>query len=93
MRPDVAVVDIGLPLVDGYEIARQVRANPILCETRLVALTGYGQPEDRQRALDSGFDVHLVKPVDLASLVRVMAELRPTDSASAGATSSERMTS
>jgi CheY-like chemotaxis protein len=58
--PDVAVVDIGLPGVDGYEIARRLRANPATRHIGLVALTGYGQKEDKQRALDAGFDIHLV---------------------------------
>jgi CheY-like chemotaxis protein len=74
-KPDLAVVDIGLPLIDGYELARQVRMRPEL-EIMLVALTGYGQPEDRDRALDAGFDVHLVKPLDFESLARVIAGLR-----------------
>jgi CheY-like chemotaxis protein len=62
-RPDAAVVDIGLPLLDGYEVARRLRRE-LDDHIYLVALTGYGQPEDRKRALQAGFDVHLVKPVD-----------------------------
>jgi CheY-like chemotaxis protein len=61
-RPDVVLVDIGLPDLDGYEVGRQLRA--ILGPSvRLIALTGYGQPEDRQRSRVAGFDAHLVKPV------------------------------
>jgi CheY-like chemotaxis protein len=62
LRPDVAVVDIGLPLMDGYEVARQIRSGPGGDEVRLIALTGYGFPEDRERSRAAGFDRHLVKP-------------------------------
>jgi signal transduction histidine kinase/CheY-like chemotaxis protein len=62
-RPDVALIDIGLPGLDGYDVARQVRA-ALGNRVRLIALTGYGQPHDRRRALEAGFDLHLVKPVD-----------------------------
>jgi CheY-like chemotaxis protein len=72
--PDIALVDIGLPGIDGYEIARRVRARdprrPIL-----IALTGYGQPEDRQRATEAGFDDVLVKPVDPTALANLLATL------------------
>jgi CheY-like chemotaxis protein len=70
LRPDVVVCDIGLPDLDGYQVARLIRSDPTLRATRLVALTGYAQPEDRRRAAESGFDVHLSKPPsdeDLAS--------------------------
>ena len=69
--PDIVLLDISLPGMDGYEVARQIRADRTDC--RLVALTGYGQDEDRQRSRDAGFDFHLVKPVDLQELVRVLA--------------------
>jgi PAS domain S-box-containing protein len=62
-RPDVVVVDIGLPGLDGYTVARRIRASSGEPRPRLVALTGYGQPEDRQRAIQAGFDAYLVKPV------------------------------
>lgn len=62
LRPDVAVVDIGLPLMDGYEVARQIRSGPGGEDVRLIALTGYGFPEDRERSRAAGFDRHLVKP-------------------------------
>jgi CheY-like chemotaxis protein len=74
--PGMAIVDIGLPGMNGYEVAAQMRRDPALGQVRLVALTGYGQEADRQRALDSGFDVHLVKPLkfdDLAALLDVAA--------------------
>ena len=66
--PEVVLLDIGLPDMDGYEVARQLRDRG--SNARLVALTGYGQPEDVRRAQDSGFDVHLVKPVDVQHLLR-----------------------
>jgi CheY-like chemotaxis protein len=73
MRPDVALVDVGLPGLDGYEVARRVRADDGGRAVRLVALTGHAQPEDRERSEGAGFDAHLVKPVDpmrLAAVIR-----------------------
>jgi CheY-like chemotaxis protein len=72
-RPDVALLDIGLPEMDGYELAQRLRADPALNDIRLVALTGYAQAEDRQRAHAVGFDDHLVKPVRLAAIERTLA--------------------
>lgn len=66
--PDVALVDIGLPGMDGYELARRMRRLPGMSATTLVALTGYGQDSDREQALAAGFDHHLVKPVDVDAL-------------------------
>jgi CheY-like chemotaxis protein len=62
--PDVALIDVGLPGLDGYALARLARSRPETCGVRLVALTGYGQAEDRERALTAGFDRHVTKPVD-----------------------------
>jgi two-component system, sensor histidine kinase len=75
-RPDVALVDIGLPGLDGYEVARRIRES-LGREVRLVALTGYGQAQDRRRTHDAGFDVHLVKPVDPRVLGPLLAERDP----------------
>lgn len=61
--PDVAIVDVGLPIMNGYEVARHLRAERITRDICLIALTGYGQDVDRQNALAAGFDVHFVKPV------------------------------
>jgi PAS domain S-box-containing protein len=72
-KPDIVLLDIGLPEIDGYEIARRIRALPDHRQVRLIALTGYGQTEDRQRAKTSGFDAHLVKPVEFSALQRVLA--------------------
>jgi len=71
-RPDVALIDVGLPGLDGYEVARRARQRDETRDVFLVALTGYGQAEDRRRALDAGFDRHLTKPVDPAVLREVM---------------------
>jgi signal transduction histidine kinase len=71
--PDVVLLDIGLPDLDGYEVARRLRAQlPAGHDARLVALTGFGQPEDRRRAEQAGFDVHLTKPTDMEELQRVL---------------------
>jgi signal transduction histidine kinase/CheY-like chemotaxis protein len=75
--PDVAFVDIGLPGLDGYEVARRIRAAHPASHVRLVAMTGYGQPEDRDRALRAGFDHHLVKPIDRDDILGVLAKLMP----------------
>jgi CheY-like chemotaxis protein len=66
-RPDVALLDITMPDMNGYELARQMRCR-VDGAVRIVALTGFGLPEDRQRAIDAGFDHHVVKPVDPAFL-------------------------
>jgi signal transduction histidine kinase/ActR/RegA family two-component response regulator/PAS domain-containing protein len=73
--PDVMLVDIGLPGMDGYEVARRVRRDPDLDGVVLVALTGYGREEDRQRAMAAGFDYHLVKPVSPDALHGLVARL------------------
>ena len=75
-HPDIALLDIGLPTMDGYQLAKVMRAameHPPLC----VALTGYGQTEDKQKAKDAGFDGHLVKPVSIVDVERVLLELLP----------------
>lgn len=72
-RPDVALLDIGLPAMDGYELARHLRQQDSLRNLVLVALTGYGQETDRQRALEAGFDHHLVKPADIRKVLEVLA--------------------
>ncbi|WP_242392421.1 hybrid sensor histidine kinase/response regulator [Anaeromyxobacter oryzisoli] len=73
LRPDVVLCDIGLPDVSGYEVARALRADPSLRGTRLVALSGYAQPEDRDRAKEAGFDAHLAKPAPLERLEALIA--------------------
>jgi len=71
----LALIDIGLPDVDGYQVARRIRSSGGANQMRLVALTGYGQPEDVRRALAAGFDAHVVKPVDPDALTKALAEL------------------
>ncbi|HEY0468400.1 MAG TPA: CheR family methyltransferase, partial [Polyangiaceae bacterium] len=72
VKPVAAIVDIGLPGIDGLELARRIRKNSTHRNIYLIALTGYGQEGDRQLALDAGFDEHLVKPVDFAALQRLL---------------------
>jgi len=71
-RPDVVLLDIGLPLMDGYEVARRLRQTPQTAGALLIALTGYGQQGDRQRGKDAGFDDHMLKPVDPHALARMI---------------------
>jgi PAS domain S-box-containing protein len=73
--PDVMLVDIGLPGMDGYEVARRARQEPGLGKAVLVALTGYGRDDDRNRAIAAGFDYHLAKPIDVGQLQLLIAEL------------------
>ena len=71
-RPDTALLDIGMPDMSGYEVAEALRGEPWAAGIRLIALTGWGQDSDRRRAMEAGFDHHLVKPVDpdhLAGLI------------------------
>ena len=68
VRPDVILLDIGLPRMDGYTVARHLRALPAFAATRIIALTGYGATEARENARKAGFDLHLVKPVDAEEL-------------------------
>jgi CheY-like chemotaxis protein len=75
-RPDIAVIDPGLPGMDGYEVARRLRKEP-RPELRLIALSSYGQAEDRRKTLEAGFDMHLVKPVDPGRLTVAIASLEP----------------
>ena len=75
-RPDIALVDIGLPRLDGYELARQVRQRFSQAEVHLIALTGYAQTSDRETAFRAGFDEHLSKPIHPDELARVLATSR-----------------
>ncbi len=73
--PDVALIDIGLPVMNGYELATQLRKRPELRATKLVAVTGYGQESDRTRSRSAGFDEHLVKPLDVDALAELLGRL------------------
>jgi len=72
-RPDVAFLDIGMPGLTGYEVAQAVRSEPWGREVTLIAVTGWGQPEDTQRARKAGFDRHLVKPIDPAEVDHLLS--------------------
>ncbi len=89
LEPHAAIVDIGLPLVDGLEVARRIRKNPKHRDIYLVAVTGYGQRTDRERALEAGFDEHVVKPVELATLRCVLGVKRVSPSLSSSVQGAE----
>jgi CheY-like chemotaxis protein len=72
--PDLAILDIGLPDMDGYELASRIRSLPVGANMRLIALTGYGRDHDRQRSQAAGFSHHLVKPVDFNALLELVAD-------------------
>ncbi len=74
-RPEVALLDIGMPMLDGYEVARRIRIQPWGRNVTLVALTGWGQDSDRRRSHEAGFDSHLVKPLDLDKLSELLEKL------------------
>ena len=78
-RPDIAFLDIGLPVVTGHELAGMLRALPLLQEIRLVAVSGYGQLSDKERAREAGFDEHLVKPLEMSQLTAVLERLLSAD--------------
>ena len=76
-RPDVVFLDIGMSKLNGFEACRQIRGRPWGTEPVIVALTGWGQPDDKRRSRDAGFDHHWVKPVEPAALERFLAEIGP----------------
>jgi CheY-like chemotaxis protein len=73
-EPEIVLLDIGLPEMDGYEVARRIRQSRRGEDVLLVAITGYGQPNDRLRSQEAGFDFHLVKPVDIPNLLSLCSE-------------------
>jgi CheY-like chemotaxis protein len=73
LHPDVVLCDIGLPGIDGYLVASELRQNPSTADTKLIAVTGYGTEEDRRRAREAGFEEHLVKPVTPDRLQQALA--------------------
>ena len=75
-QPDVILLDIGLPKLNGYEAARRIREQQRDKGLTLVALTGWGQEEDRRRSEEAGFDAHMVKPVDLAALTKLLGRVQ-----------------
>src|SRR5262249_53291987 len=72
-RPDLVLLDIGMPGIDGYETCRRIRLDPFGRDVLIVALTGWGQEQDKRRAIDAGFDAHLTKPADPAVLERILS--------------------
>jgi len=76
-RPDVVLLDIGMPNLNGYETARRIRQQPWAKKVVLAALTGWGQEEDKRRAVEAGFDHHFTKPVDPAVLEKLLSGLTP----------------
>jgi CheY-like chemotaxis protein len=77
-EPDVVLLDIGMPGMDGYEVARRIRALPVGGATPLIAVTGWGQQEDVRRCFEAGFDHHLVKPLDVNRLWEIIVGASPT---------------
>jgi CheY-like chemotaxis protein len=77
-RPDVVLLDIGLPKINGYDACRTIRAQPWGERMVLIAMTGWGQEEDRSRSREAGFNFHLIKPVDPAELAKLLDGLGPT---------------
>jgi CheY-like chemotaxis protein len=73
--PELILLDIGMPALNGYETAARIREQPWSRGVRLVALTGWGQDADRKRSAEAGFDLHLVKPIDPAEIERLLADL------------------
>jgi CheY-like chemotaxis protein len=84
LEPDVAIVDIGLPGIDGYEVAARVRIQLGPERLRMVAMTGYGDDSDRRRTREAGFDTHLVKPAGIDDVVRSVTPLPPPSQAAPG---------
>lgn len=76
-RPHIVLSDLGLPGIDGFEVARQLRRSPETATATLIAVTGYGQEEDRRKSRQAGFDYHLVKPVDPNELERLLQSVAP----------------
>jgi CheY-like chemotaxis protein len=84
-RPEVVLLDIGLPKLNGYDVCRRIRAQPWGQDVLLVAVTGLGQDEDERRSREAGFDRHLVKPVDYDALAQLLAALPAADRATRAA--------
>jgi CheY-like chemotaxis protein len=77
-RPDVVVLDIAMPKLNGYEAARKIRSQPWGKQMVLIALTGWGQQQDRRRTQEAGFDAHLTKPVNYGAIMEILAKLPAT---------------
>lgn len=86
-RPKVVLLDIGMPDMNGYEVCRQIRKQPCGEGTYLIAVSGWGQEQDRRRSTEAGFDYHLVKPVHSAILVKVLDSISTSSPANTGSSS------
>lgn len=75
-RVEVCLLDVGLPDMDGYELARRLRAMPGMAGAMLIAVTGYGQEQDRRKSTEAGFDLHLVKPINTGKLLTLLGQAR-----------------
>jgi CheY-like chemotaxis protein len=78
--PEIVILDLGMPGMDGYDVARRIRQQLKYKDVVLIALTGWGQPEDRKRSNEAGFDHHLVKPVELGALQALLTSLEAAES-------------
>ena len=76
-QPDVVLLDIGLPKLDGYEVARRLRDSPATKDALMIAITGYGRDDDRRKAQNAGFDHHLTKPVNFTELLTMLGKQKP----------------
>ena len=76
-RPAVVLLDLGMPGMDGLEVARRIRQQPEFRDLKLIALTGWGQAEDRHRSQSAGFDYHLIKPADVQALETLLGSIKP----------------
>jgi CheY-like chemotaxis protein len=72
-RPDAALLDIGMPRLNGYEVARRIRCDPACGSMKLIAMTGWGQEEDKRRAMEAGFDHHLTKPMEISAIEQILS--------------------
>ena len=79
LRPDIALLDIGMPNISGYEVARRLRQSVPTAAVRLIAITGWGQERDKARAFEAGFDDHLTKPVEPDALIELLRRAGPQD--------------
>jgi len=89
-HPDVILLDIGLPKLNGYEVCRRIRAQPWSQKMLLIALTGWGQDDDRSRSREAGFDAHMIKPIDYPAFLKLLAEKLPVKTPQQSPSTSEK---